>query len=463
MRRTIYEKIRDDHLVMSGGGNELLLYVDRHYIYEVSSPQAFEGMRQGARQVWRSAAAAATMDHNVPTVDRHRGILEPLSRRQVETLAANCREFNIRLYDLDHASNGITHVIFPELGYTHPGMVIACGDSHTSTHGALGALAFGITSDVEHILATQTLRTEAYPNMLVEITGSADAAITAKDITLFVMRELGTGGGSGFIIEFGGEAVTALSVEGRMTLCNMATELNARAAIISPDEKVFAYLKDRPFAPNAAMWEDALDYWRGLPSDPEATYQKNEQLDISGISPQVTWGVTPAHSIGIDELVPGPRSFTSPGEKQACLQALDYMGIKPGTPIEGTRIDFVFIGSCTNGRIEDLRAAAELIKGRKMAPWVQGMVVPGSQSVNAQAVREGLDELFLAAGFQWRQPGCSMCLGMNGDVLSEGQRCASTSNRNFENRQGRGVRTMLLSPPMAAAAAVEGHLVDIRS
>ncbi len=461
--RTLFDKIWEGHLAHRQDDGTCLLYVDLHLVHEVTSPQAFEGLRQAGRKVRRPQATLAVADHNVPTTDRSRGIEEPESRNQVETLEKNCAEFGVPYFSMHDIRQGIVHIIGPEQGATQPGLVIVCGDSHTATHGAFGALAFGIgTSEVEHVLATQTLIQQPAKNMRITVAGDLPAGVTAKDLILAVIGKIGTAGGTGHVIEYAGEAIRDLSMEGRMTVCNMSIEAGARAGLIAPDETTFAYLKGRPMAPKAGAWEQALAYWKTLPSDPGAAYDKEVRLDAGEIAPQVTWGTSPQDVLPIDGRVPDPAQVAEEGKRQAMLRSLDYMGLKPGTPLKDLKVDRVFIGSCTNGRIEDLRAAAKVAKGRKVAAGVQAMVVPGSGLVKHQAEEEGLDRIFREAGFEWREPGCSMCLAMNADKLEPGERCASTSNRNFEGRQGRGGRTHLMSPAMAAAAALAGHLADVR-
>ncbi len=461
--RTMYDKIWDDHLVLDDGVQAPLIYVDRHLIHEVTSPQAFEGLRLAGRKVRRRDLTLATMDHNVPTHTRDMRAAEPLSRLQMETLAANCEEYGIRIYALGHPCQGVVHIIGPELGFTLPGAVIVCGDSHTSTHGAFGALAFGIgTSEVEHVLATQTLRQYKAGNMEVRVEGRLKRGVFAKDVVLAIIGTIGTLGGQGFVIEYTGEAIRALSLEGRMTVCNMSIEAGAKAGMVAPDEKTFAYLREREFAPKGAMFERAISYWETLASDPGAVFDKRVEMKADDILPQVTWGTHPGMVTDIEGRVPDPAAFEDPGERESVRRALAYMGLDPGTKITDIRIDKAFIGSCTNGRIEDLRVAAGVVKGRKVHGAVHAMVVPGSEQVRREAEGEGLAGIFREAGFDWRGPGCSMCLGMNEDVLKPGERCASTSNRNFEGRQGKGGRTHLVSPAMAAAAALEGRFVDIR-
>lgn len=462
MGQHIYDKIINAHRIASENDDNILIYVDRHYIYEVSSPQAFDSIRKRKGTVYRSRATIATMDHNIPTKNRNQSIRDPLSKRQVEALAENCREFGICLYDLDHEYNGIIHVVFPELGYTQPGMVVACGDSHTLTHGALGALPIPVTSDIEHILTTQTVRIKKEKVMNIRITGKRYSQGTAKDIALYMIRQLGTDGAVGYMVEFTGSIVKSLSVEERMTLCNMSTEMGAKAAIISPDEKVYDYLEGRAHAPEDSFWNKAVTYWQTMKSDSDAVYDRRVSIDITDMAPQVSWGINPSQVIGIDETVPEIHDLTNEAGNDLVRDALAYMKLKPGQSLTDIPIDYVFIGSCTNGRIEDLRSAAQMLEGKIMHPKVTGIVVPGSGSVKKQAEAEGLAKIFTDAGFEWRQPGCSMCLGMNGDAASEGQTVASTSNRNFKNRQGKNVRTFLASPRMAAAAAVSGSFVDIR-
>jgi 3-isopropylmalate/(R)-2-methylmalate dehydratase large subunit len=462
--RTLAEKIWDAHVVAHrpDDGPDLL-YVDLHLVHEVTSPQAFEGLRLGGRKLRRPDLTIATVDHNVPTGDRSLPIADAVSRRQVDVLLANARAYGVRLYDLRSPEQGIVHVIGPELGLTQPGMTIVCGDSHTSTHGAFGALAFGIgTSDVEHVLATQTVLLQR-PRMLeVRFVGEPGMGVGAKDLVLALIGQIGTAGATGHVVEYTGPAIRALSMEGRMTVCNMSIEAGARAGLIAPDETTFAYLMGRSRAPTGLAWSRSVDRWSSLVSDPDARYDSVVKVDAAAIVPQVTWGTSPGMVGGINARVPDPSSFATEGERQAVTRALEYMALKPGTPLDGIPVDRVFIGSCTNARIDDLREAARVVRGRKVAATVRAMVVPGSMPVKAQAEREGLDRVFIEAGFEWRNAGCSMCLGMNPDVLASGERCASTSNRNFEGRQGKGGRTHLLSPAMAAAAAVTGYLTDVR-
>ncbi len=462
--RTLYDKIWDAHIVQADADGTTLLYIDRHLVHEVTSPQAFEGLRLTGRRVRRPDATVAVADHNVPTTDRSQGITDEESRIQVETLEANAKEFGVEYYGMSDIRQGIVHIIGPEQGLTLPGMTIVCGDSHTSTHGAFGALAFGIgTSEVEHVLATQSLVAKRSKNMKVEVTGALPPGVTAKDIVLAIIGEIGTAGGTGHVIEFCGDTIRGLSMEGRMTVCNMTIEGGARAGLIAPDETTFAYLQGRPHAPKGAAWQAALSYWRTLPSDEGAHYDKVVRIDAATLQPFVTWGTSPEDARPINGVVPDPDAAASPDKAQAIRRSLAYMDLAPGTKLTDIPIDRVFIGSCTNGRIEDLRAAAVIAQGRTVAATVKAMVVPGSGLVKEQAEAEGLDQIFLAAGFEWREPGCSMCLAMNADRLEPGERCASTSNRNFEGRQGRGGRTHLVSPAMAAAAAVTGRLTDVRT
>ena len=463
--KTLYDKLWQQHEVRDNRDGTSLIYIDRHLVHEVTSPQAFEGLRLAGRKPWRLDANLATPDHNVPTTDRAKGIVDAVSRIQVETLDRNCADFGITEFKMNDLRQGIVHVIGPEQGATLPGMTVVCGDSHTSTHGAFGALAFGIgTSEVEHVMATQCLIQKKSKAMLVRVDGQVHPGVTAKDIVLAIIGHIGTAGGTGYAIEFGGEAIRALSVEGRMTLCNMAIEAGARAGMVAVDEKTIEYVKGRPYAPKAEVWEQAVASWRGLVSDPDAHFDKVVTLDAQSIQPQVTWGTSPEMVIGVDGKVPDPDSFSDPVKRDGAKAALKYMGLEANTPISAIQPDKVFIGSCTNSRIEDLRAAAAVVKGRKVAANIKlAMVVPGSGLVKQQAEQEGLDKIFLDAGFEWREPGCSMCLAMNADRLEPGERCASTSNRNFEGRQGQGGRTHLVSPAMAAAAAVTGHFADVRT
>jgi 3-isopropylmalate/(R)-2-methylmalate dehydratase large subunit len=461
--RTLFDKIWDHHVVHRQEDGTSILYIDRHLVHEVTSPQAFEGLRLTGRLVRRPEATLAVADHNVPTTDRSRGIADPESRLQVETLEANARDFGVRYFGMDDIRQGVVHIIGPEQGFTLPGMTVVCGDSHTSTHGAFGALAFGIgTSEVEHVLATQTLQQQPAKNMRITVEGALPPGVTAKDLALAIIGTIGTAGGTGYVIEYAGQAIRDLSMEGRMTVCNMSIEAGARAGLIAPDETTFAYLKGRPLAPKGGTWEQAVAAWKTLPSDEGARYDREVVLPAADLVPQVTWGTSPQDVLPITGQVPDPAGVADPGRRRAVERALDYMGLTPGTPLAAIPVDRVFIGSCTNGRIEDLRAAAVVAKGRKVAAGVQAMVVPGSGLVKHQAEEEGLDRVFTEAGFEWREPGCSMCLAMNADKLEPGERCASTSNRNFEGRQGRGGRTHLVSPAMAAAAAVTGRLTDVR-
>ena len=466
--KTLYDKIWDAHLVKQREDGTALIYIDRHLIHEVTSPQAFEGLRLAGRKPWRADANFATPDHNIPTTSEERsqgldGIKDPVSKIQVETLDENCRQFGIFELKMTDHRQGIVHVVGPEQGATLPGMTIVCGDSHTSTHGALGALAHGIgTSEVEHVMATQCLMQKKMKNMLVQVNGKLNPGVTAKDIVLAVIGKIGTAGGTGYTIEFGGEAIRALSVEGRMTVCNMAIEAGARAGLIAVDETTLEYIKGRPFAPSADTWEQAAESWRELVSDETAVFDAVVELEANTIEPQVTWGTSPEMVAPVSGTVPDPEQESDLGRRGNIQQALDYMGLEPGTAIKDIQLDCVFIGSCTNSRIEDLRAAAAVVEGKQVAETIElAMVVPGSGLVKKQAEEEGLDKIFIAAGLQWREPGCSMCLAMNADQLGEGKHCASTSNRNFEGRQGFGGRTHLVSPAMAAAAAVHGHFVDV--
>ena len=462
MPRTLFEKLWDEHVVVAPEGQPPLLYVDLHLVHEVTSPQAFDGLRAAGRQVREPLRTIATVDHNIPTEPRGTPITDEIAKRQIEALQQNCRDFGVRLFDMDSPDQGIVHVIGPELGFTQPGMTIVCGDSHTSTHGAFGALAFGIgTSEVEHVLGTQCLPQRKPKTMLIHVEGNLADGVTAKDLVLGILGKIGTDGATGHVIEYAGEAVRALSMEGRMTVCNMSIEAGARAGMIAPDETTFAYLRDRRFAPAGKDWETALSRWRQLNSDPGAKYDKVVEINAAELAPFVTWGTNPGMVVPITGRVPDlPANGT---ERPNAQRMLEYMGLEPGTPVERIRIDRVFIGSCTNSRLEDLRAAARVARGYKVANGVRAMVVPGSQKVKHAAEQEGLDKIFQEAGFEWRESGCSMCLGMNPDILNPGERCASTSNRNFEGRQGRGGRTHLLSPMMAAAAAIEGHFTDIRN
>jgi len=466
MARTLYDKIWDDHVVRSEDDGTALLYIDRHLVHEVTSPQAFEGIEQAGRKVWRLSANLAVSDHNVPTTDRSHGIADPISKLQVDTLDANCDRHGVTQFKMNDLRQGIVHVIGPEQGATLPGMTVVCGDSHTSTHGAFGALAHGIgTSEVEHVLATQTLLARKAKNMLVRVDGELGLGCSAKDIVLAVIGKIGTAGGTGYTIEFAGAAIRALSMEGRMTVCNMAIEAGARAGLIAVDETTLAYVKGRPYSPAGIEWDTAVGQWTGLHSDAGAHWDAVVELDAADVVPQVTWGTSPEMVLGIGDRVPDPDREKDANRRGAIERALEYMGLAPNQAIGDIRIDKVFIGSCTNSRIEDLRDAAAVVRrlGRRVAPNVKlALVVPGSGLVKKQAEREGLDAVFTDAGFEWREPGCSMCLAMNADRLEPGERCASTSNRNFEGRQGAGGRTHLVSPAMAAAAAIEGHFVDVR-
>jgi 3-isopropylmalate/(R)-2-methylmalate dehydratase large subunit len=461
--RTLYDKIWDDHVVDEQPDGTCLLYIDRHLVHEVTSPQAFEGLRLTGRTVRAPQKTLAVVDHNVPTSDRSHGIADPESRTQVETLAENARSFGVEYYNERDPRQGIVHIIGPEQGFTLPGTTIVCGDSHTSTHGAFGALAHGIgTSEVEHVLATQTLIQKKAKNMRITVDGVLPHGVTAKDIILAIIGEIGTAGGTGHVMEYAGEAIRALSMEGRMTICNMSIEGGARAGLVAPDEKTFAYLKDRPKAPRGAAWDEALRYWETLASDEGAHFDREVKLDAASLPPVVTWGTSPEDVVSIAGTVPRPQDATSEQKRAAIARALDYMGLKGGEKIQDITLDRVFIGSCTNGRIEDLRAVAKVVADRTVHPAVSAMIVPGSGLVKMQAEAEGLDVIFKAAGFDWREPGCSMCLAMNADKLAPGERCASTSNRNFEGRQGFKGRSHLVSPAMAAAAAIAGRFVDIR-
>jgi 3-isopropylmalate/(R)-2-methylmalate dehydratase large subunit len=461
--RTLFDKIWDSHVVDRQTDGTCLIYIDRHLVHEVTSPQAFEGLRMSGRRVRRPDGTIAVADHNVPTTDRGAVIADPESRHQIETLERNVREFGVPYFAMDDIRQGIVHIIGPEQGMTQPGMTIVCGDSHTATHGAFGALAFGIgTSEVEHVLATQTLIQRPAKNMLVRIDGDLPFGVDAKDLILAVIGRIGTAGGTGHVIEYAGSAIRKLSMEGRMTVCNMSIEAGARAGLVAPDETTFEYLKGRPYAPKGAAWEQAIAYWKSLPSDPGARYDTEVTIDATTIVPQVTWGTSPQDVLPITGVVPDPAGEADENRRRSIERSLQYMGLTPGTRLAELPVQRVFIGSCTNGRIEDLRAAATVAKGRKVAAGVNALVVPGSGLVKHQAEEEGLDQVFLEAGFEWREPGCSMCLAMNADKLLPGERCASTSNRNFEGRQGRGGRTHLVSPAMAAAAALTGRLADVR-
>ncbi|WBS05852.1 3-isopropylmalate dehydratase large subunit [Pseudoduganella sp. SL102] len=464
MMKTLYDKLWESHVVRTEEDGTAILYIDRHLVHEVTSPQAFDGLRAANRSLWRLSANLAVADHNVPTTDRSHGIEDPVSRLQVETLDNNTKEYGVTYFNMNDKRQGIVHVIGPEQGATLPGMTVVCGDSHTSTHGAFGALAHGIgTSEVEHVLATQTLLAKKSKAMLVQVDGDLRPGVTAKDIVLAIIGKIGTAGGTGYAIEFGGSAIRALSMEGRMTVCNMAIEAGARAGMVGVDDTTINYVKGRPFAPAGPHWERAVEYWRTLHTEPGAKFDMVVTLDAAEIKPQVTWGTSPEMVVPVDGRVPDPDQEKDTVKREAMEKALVYMDLKPNTAIEDIRIDKVFIGSCTNSRIEDLRAAAAVVRGKQRASNVKlAMVVPGSGLVKEQAEREGLDTIFKAAGFEWREPGCSMCLAMNADRLDPGERCASTSNRNFEGRQGQGGRTHLVSPAMAAAAGIAGHFVDIR-
>jgi 3-isopropylmalate/(R)-2-methylmalate dehydratase large subunit len=463
MPKTLYDKLWDAHVVHTDPDGSSLLYIDRHLVHEVTSPQAFEGLRLAQRRLWRVSANLAVPDHNVPTTDRAHGIQDPVSRLQVETLDQNCADFGVLEFAMDDVRQGIVHVVGPEQGATLPGMTVVCGDSHTSTHGAFGALAQGIgTSEVEHVLATQCLWQKKSKNMLVSVEGRVAPGVTAKDIVLAIIGRIGTAGGTGHAIEFAGSAVRDLSMEGRMTVCNMAIEGGARCGLVAVDDKTLEYVRGRPFAPADVLWDRAAAAWSDLHSDPDAVFDKVVRIDATAIRPQVTWGTSPEMVVPIDGQVPDPEREADPVKRTGIVNALRYMGLAPNTPVRDIHIDKVFIGSCTNARIEDLRAAAQVVRGKRIAKNVKlAMVVPGSGLVKQQAEREGLDAIFLAAGFEWRAPGCSMCLAMNADRLEPGERCAATSNRNFEGRQGQGGRTHLMSPAMAAAAAIAGHFVDL--
>ncbi|MFC4598035.1 3-isopropylmalate dehydratase large subunit [Cohnella hongkongensis] len=462
-KKTMFEKIWENHEIVAEQGKPSILYIDLHLVHEVTSPQAFEGLRLSGRKVRRPELTFATMDHNVPTKDRF-NISDPISKQQVDTLTANCKEFGVKLYDLNTIDQGVVHVMGPELGLTHPGKTIVCGDSHTSTHGAFGALAFGIgTSEVEHVLATQCLQQSKAKTMCIRFNGKRKPGITAKDMILGLIAKYGTDFGTGYVMEYTGEAIRELSMEERMTVCNMSIEAGARAGLIAPDETTFEYLRGREYAPKGEAFDKAVEQWKALCTDEGAEYDAVLDFDVESLIPQVTWGTSPGMGTGITGAVPVPEELPTENERKAAKSAIEYMGLKPGTPMTDIEIDYVFIGSCTNGRIEDLRAAASVARGYKVSPKVTAIVVPGSGRVKLQAEKEGLDRIFIEAGFEWRDAGCSMCLAMNPDVLQPGQRCASTSNRNFEGRQGRGGRTHLVSPEMAAAAAIQGRFVDVRT
>lgn len=462
-KHTLFDKIWEKHVVFEEPGRPTLLYVDLHLVHEVTSPQAFEGLRLNNRKIRRPELTFATMDHNVPTTDRSLPIEDPISAKQIDTLRNNCKDFGVKLFDLNNPNQGIVHVIGPELGITQPGMIIVCGDSHTSTHGAFGSLAFGIgTSEVEHVLATQCLWQDRPAVFEVRVDGSRTSGVTAKDIILSIIGRIGTAGATGTVVEYRGEAIKSLTMEERMTVCNMSIEAGARAGMISPDEKTFEYLKGRPYMPKGQELNTKLDSWKTLATEQDAQFDRSISLDASKMAPQVSWGTNPGMVVGIDGRVPSPGDYSDSNLKKATENALQYMALKPGTKIEDIKLDRIFIGSCTNSRINDLIAAAKIVKGKKVSSSLKAMVVPGSQLVKLQAEKIGLDKIFKESGFEWREAGCSMCLGMNPDILQPGERCASTSNRNFEGRQGKGGRTHLVSPIMAAAAALEGHFVDIR-
>ena len=462
--RTLFEKVWDAHVVKVPEGQLPLLYIDLHLVHEVTSPQAFDGLRANGRQVRQPLRTVATVDHNIPTTPRGLPLTDAIAAKQIAALQQNCREFSIPFFDMDSPEQGIVHVIGPELGLTLPGMTIVCGDSHTSTHGAFGSLAFGIgTSEVEHVLATQSLPQKKPKSLLIDVRGKLPGGVTAKDLALGIIGQIGTDGATGYVIEYSGEAVRGFSMEGRMTLCNMSIEAGARAGMISPDDTTFSYMRGRQFAPKGEEWDVAVAHWRSLASDSGAKYDHVVEIQAASLAPFVTWGTNPGMVVPVSSRVPELSSFSAETDRRAAEQALAYMGLEPGVPIEKILVDRVFIGSCTNSRIEDLRAAARVAKGHRVNPKVRAMVVPGSQAIKHAAEREGLDRIFLDAGFEWRESGCSMCLGMNPDILQPGERCASTSNRNFEGRQGRGGRTHLVSPMMAAAAAITGHFTDIRN
>lgn len=465
MAKTLYDKLFDSHVVHREDDGTCLLYIDRQLLHEVTSPQAFEGLELAGRKPWRISANLAVADHNVPTTSRAEGIEDPISKLQVDTLVKNCEKHGITLFDMNDRRQGIVHIIGPEQGATLPGMTVVCGDSHTSTHGAVGALAFGIgTSEVEHVLATQTLYMKKSKSMLIKVNGKLPFGCTAKDLILYVIGQIGTAGGTGYAIEFAGSAISDLSMEGRMTVCNMAIEAGARSGLVAVDQKTIDYFRGRPYAPTGVLWDQAVQYWQTLHSDEGAQFDKVIELNAADIAPQVTWGTSPEMVIDITQAVPGPDKEKDSVKRDGMIRALEYMGLNPMQPITDVRIDKVFIGSCTNARIEDLRDAAKVARGRKVASNVkQAMIVPGSGLVKLQAEQEGLDKIFIEAGFEWREPGCSMCLAMNADRLEPGERCAATSNRNFEGRQGMGGRTHLVSPAMAAAAAIAGHFVDVRN
>lgn len=463
MSKTLYDKIWESHLVHEESGKPALIYIDLHLIHEVTTPQAFEGLKLAGRKVRRPDLTIGTIDHAIPTINRHLPFNDKVAAIQVETLRQNAKDFGVNIYDLDRIEQGIIHVFGPEQGLTQPAMTIVCGDSHTATHGAFGALAFGIgTSEVEHVLATQCLYQQKSKNFLIKVDGELPYGVTAKDVILGIINEIGTDGGTGYVVEFAGDTIQNLSMEGRMTVCNMTIEGGARAGLIAPDEKTFAYLKDKPFAPKGENWEQAVEYWQSLPTENEAEFDKTFQINAENLAPFVTWGTSPGMSVKVTESVPELSSAKDESERKAFEKALNYMALEPSQKIEQIELDRVFIGSCTNSRIEDLREAAKIAKGYKVNQKVHAMIVPGSMMIKKQAEEEGLAQIFVEAGFDWRDAGCSMCLGMNEDILQPGERCASTSNRNFEGRQGRGGRTHLVSPSMAAAAAIAGHFVDVR-
>jgi 3-isopropylmalate/(R)-2-methylmalate dehydratase large subunit len=464
--RTLFEKVWQQHLVAEPQGEPSILYIDLHLVHEVTSPQAFEGLRLAGRKLRRPDRTVATVDHNVPTssIEDRLHIVDQIASKQIEALRKNCADFGVELFDVQSPNQGIVHIIGPELGLTKPGMTIVCGDSHTSTHGAFGALAFGIgTSEVEHVMATQTLPQDKPKTFRINVEGTLPAGVTAKDIVLHIIGQIGTAGATGYVVEYAGSAIRALSMEGRMTVCNMSIEAGARAGMIAPDATTFAYLKGRRFSPEGKAWDEAVQRWSELATEDGATFDRELNFNAADITPTVSWGTSPGMVTGVKSTVPLPNPTASEADRKNFERALEYMDLKAGTPIEQIHIDRVFLGSCTNGRIEDLRAAASVVRGYHVATTVRAMVVPGSQAVKAQAEQEGLDKIFTEAGFDWREPGCSMCLGMNPDILAPGERCASTSNRNFEGRQGRGGRTHLVSPQMAAAAAITGHFTDIRT
>ncbi len=464
--KTLFEKVWQDHLVAEPAGEPSILYIDLHLVHEVTSPQAFDGLRMTGRKLRRPDRTIATVDHNVPTtsIQDRLQIVDQIAHKQIEALRENCADFGVELYDVQSPNQGIVHIIGPELGLTKPGMTIVCGDSHTSTHGAFGALAFGIgTSEVEHVMATQTLPQDKPKTFRINVEGDLPYGVTAKDIVLHIIGEIGTAGATGYVVEYAGPAIRALSMEGRMTICNMSIEAGARAGMIAPDATTFAYLMGRRFSPTSTAWDEAVAHWSQLVTDEGAIFDRELTIRAADITPTVSWGTSPGMVTGVKGIVPLPDPNATEADKKAFERALEYMGLKPGTPIEQIKIDAVFLGSCTNARIEDLRAAAKIVTGHHIASTVRAMVVPGSQAVKRQAEQEGLDTIFKSAGFEWREPGCSMCLGMNPDILSPGERCASTSNRNFEGRQGRGGRTHLVSPVMAAAAAITGHFTDVRN